>query len=814
MINSSSLAEKTLSPYFFVKSDEPQLDQFSLKSTDVHVNISGVIADVIITQIYENHGQKPLETIYIFPASTRSAVYGMKMIIGERTIISKIQEKEKARREYEEAKKVGKSASLLEQHRPNVFQMNVANILPGDVIKVEIKYTEILVPVNNIYEFVYPTVVGPRYSDQENNSETWVQNPYINEGKEPLSKFNIKVNLASALPVNEVNVSTHKTDTRFDGEKQAVITLDESEINPGNRDFILKYRHSGGSIESGILLHEGEEENFFVLMVEPPDKVTKNDIPKREYIFIVDVSGSMYGFPLDISKTLLRDLIGSLRSNDIFNVLLFSYSSSFMSEKSLPATRKNINKAISLIDSQGGSGNTELIPALKKAFAMGDTEDYSRTVVIVTDGYVNVEKDAFELIQNNLGKANVFSFGIGSSVNRFLIEGMARAGNGEPFIVTKESEAKGQSKRLRDIIDSPVLTNIDIDYGTFNVYDVSPVSIQDVFARQPVIVFGKWKDSRSGEVVLTGLAGKGKQYESKIIVDNAKTGINNEALRYLWARKRIELLDDYIGLSNEYGGLDRSDKRIKEVTELGLKYNLLTAYTSFVAIDSEVRLKKDGAVKVKQPLPLPEGVSGNAVLSQGKVLSQDEINESLNDDVYFCREESYESIYDELDDGIDADFYDGSDESVDRMTVPKSPKGRYFKVIKKNKAKKPSTPPSIKAKDILYSVFSNADKAQLNVKINKIKTTGKISKKYVEKLFRENLLILNELLAKVKKGEIYFYIEINGDGTVSESNVSVLSGEYNNADVQPLLDVIKMFKYSKPSDGKKAVVMVWLKVKG
>ena len=159
-------ADKTLSPYFFVKSGDATVDQLPLKSTSAEVKVVGVIADVMVTQTYKNEGKKPLEAIYVFPASTRAAVNGLKMIIGKRTILAKVQEREEARRQYEQAKQEGKSASLLEQQRPNVFQMNVANILPGDMIQVELKYTELLVPTDRIYEFIYPTVVGPRYSNQ------------------------------------------------------------------------------------------------------------------------------------------------------------------------------------------------------------------------------------------------------------------------------------------------------------------------------------------------------------------------------------------------------------------------------------------------------------------------------------------------------------------------------------------------------------------------------------------------------------------------------------------------------------------------
>ncbi|MGH7452469.1 MAG: VIT domain-containing protein, partial [bacterium] len=207
-------ADKTLSPYFFVKSDDPNLDQLPLKSTSAIVDIAGVIADVKVTQVYKNEGKRPLEAIYTFPASTRAAVYGMKMTIGERTIVAKIGKREEARREYEKAITEGKSASLLEQQRPNVFQMNVGNLLPGDEIEVELSYTELLVPTEGVYEFAYPTVVGPRYSNQPEAtapaSEKWVKNPYLHSGKEQSYTFDLTTNLNMGLPIQEVACTSHK----------------------------------------------------------------------------------------------------------------------------------------------------------------------------------------------------------------------------------------------------------------------------------------------------------------------------------------------------------------------------------------------------------------------------------------------------------------------------------------------------------------------------------------------------------------------------------------------------------------------------
>ncbi|MBF0318095.1 MAG: VWA domain-containing protein [Nitrospirae bacterium] len=596
--------DKTLSPFFFVKSDSPDVDHFSLKSTTVEASVVGVIADVKVTQVYRNDGKRPLETIYIFPASTRAAVYGMKMTIGNRTITAKIEKKEEARKQYEQAKEEGKSASLLEQHRPNVFQMNVANILPADTIKVELKYTELLVPTDGVYEFVYPTVVGPRYAN-EANTEKWVANPYLHQGQGAPNTLDISVKVSSGMPVKELSCPSHKTIIKYESPSVATLKLDVSENNAGNRDFALNYRLSGGKIESGLMLYSSRDENFFLLMAEPPRSVSTAEIPPREYVFIVDVSGSMHGFPLEISKKLLKDLIGNLRSNDIFNVLLFAGGSSLMSERSIPANTENINRAIALIEGQKGGGGTELLPALKRAFALPATERYSRSIVIATDGYVSVETEAFELIRKSLDNANVFTFGIGTSVNRFLLEGMARVGQGEPFVIASQQEAPAMAEKFRKLVASPVLTNISVEYDNFSVYDVEPITIPDVMAQRPIIVFGKWRGAATGQITLKGETGN-NGYVQRFDIGKIAPAETNSALKYLWARKRIELLSDYNKLAMD-------DKRAKDVTEIGLKYSLLTEYTSFVAIDSEVRLKNDKAVTVKQPLPLPQGVSDYAV---------------------------------------------------------------------------------------------------------------------------------------------------------------------------------------------------------
>jgi Ca-activated chloride channel family protein len=602
-----------------VPGGDPSTDAIPLLSTAAEVNIAGVIADVSIVQVYKNDGERPIEAIYVFPASTRAAVYGMKMTIGDRVIEARIAERSKARQDYEDARENGQTASLLEQERPNVFTMNVANIMPGDSIRVEMKYTELLVPESGIYEFVYPAVVGPRYSGSNDELATtgdrWVRNPYTGEGKSPLYDFHFHATVSAGLPIQEVSCGTHEMDINYEDPSRVVMELKEGMAASGNRDVIVRYRLAGGKIESGLLLFEGERENFFLAMVQPPARPDIRQIPPREYVFIVDVSGSMYGFPLEISKKLMRDLLGNLRPVDRFNILLFAGGSSLFSDSSVEASDSNIKKAIDFIDKQQGGGGTELLPALRRALALERSEEslkfratraYARSFVILTDGYVTVEKEAFDLIRDRLGEASFFPFGIGSSVNRYIIEGMARAGLGTPFVVTSGEHAAATAERFRKYISSPVLTDIRIGFEGFDVYDVEPRAMADVFAERPLIIYGKWKGSAKGMISISGVTGEGK-YSKTLDVSATAPDEGNAALTYLWARQRIGMLDDYASL-DMYG-----DVREKEVTALGLKYNLLTRYTSFVAVDSRVRNEGGTSATVIQPLPLPDGVSNYAV---------------------------------------------------------------------------------------------------------------------------------------------------------------------------------------------------------
>ncbi len=606
--------DHSLSPYLYVAGGDPQHDQVPLKKTWAEVNIAGVIAAVQVHQIFENTGGKPIEAVYVFPASTRAAVHAMRMKIGARTTEAKIERKSEAREHYEAAKQAGQRASLLEQERPNVFTMNVANIMPGDRIEVELDYSELLVPEDSTYELVYPTVVGPRYAGgADPKKDNWMANPHLSEGTPEPYAWDLKVHLQTGIGLKEVSSPSHKIAVNYSGPSTADIKIDQP--GGGNKDFVLRYRLAGDKIETGLLQYEEPtslgrpSEKFFALLVEPPKRPSLAEIPGREFIFVLDVSGSMHGFPIETSKELMRNLLPKLRPTDHFNLVFFSGANYVWSPKgSRPATEENIREGMAKILHESGSGGTELMGGLEAAYAIPSVgKGVSRTVVVITDGYVGVEAKAFKFIRERLDQANLFAFGIGSSVNRGLIEGMARAGLGEPFVVLGPQKASAEAEKLRQMIDRPVLTDIQVRFGDSGAYEVAPEKIPDLLALRPLLIYGKYRGDHATRIEITGRTGRGA-WQHVVDLRPADARPQNQALRALWARKWVEILEDEFHMG---GGKPVEDA----ITDLGLFYNLLTPFTSFVAIDSEVVNRGGAQDTVRQPLPMPEGVSNLAVAS-------------------------------------------------------------------------------------------------------------------------------------------------------------------------------------------------------
>ncbi len=605
--------DRCLSPYFVVNSSGEAGADFPLQSTRVSAEIAGPIAEVHVVQTYVNRGQAAIEATYVFPASTRAAVHGLTMTLAGRRVVAQVKERGEARRTYEQAKADGKTASLLEQQRPNVFSMNLASILPGDVVEVELAYSELLVPTEGTYEFVYPTTVGPRYSNRAAATaaadERWVANPYLPEGAPAVSAFALEARVVGGMPLHELASPSHRIGIDFRTANEAQVAIAPDEPLAADRDFILHYRLAAGAIESGLLLDPPAQpggEGHFLLLLEAPARPAVTQVPPRDFLFVVDVSGSMHGFPLEASKALLRELAARLRPVDSFNVLLFAGDSRLLAPASLPATTENVTAALALLDQEQGGGGTELLPAMQRALALPGAEGKARIIAVVTDGYVDMEPELFELVRASLGRSSLFAFGIGPAVNRHLLEGFARAGRGEPIVVTDPVRAAAAAASFREMIESPVLTGVRVGFEGFEVDQLAPWPVPDVFARRPVVLAGRFRGEPAGRIAVDGVSGETEWHAAIDVVGAAKVRSPGLVGR-LWARQRIAELSDLQELRID-------EARKAEVTQLGLRHNLLTKYTSFVAVDEVVRRDPaDPQRTVAQPSLLPQGVSNLAV---------------------------------------------------------------------------------------------------------------------------------------------------------------------------------------------------------
>ncbi len=603
-------AARSLAPYF-VMAGEGDGERLPLEETRAEASIAGPIARVQVTQVFRNRGARPIEAIYVFPASTRAAVHGMRLRIGGRTVEARIERRAEARAQYEAARGEGKRAALLDEERPNVFTMRVANVMPGDRLVAELDYSELVVPEEGVYELVYPTVVGPRYPGHADPArDGWIANPTLTEGTPAPYRFGFSAHLESAIPVKDLASPSHALDVSWRSPRSADVKVKGED--GGNRDLVLRWRLAGDAVEAGALLFpDGRGGGWFLATIEPPARVRPEAIPPREYVFILDVSGSMHGFPLDTAKALMESLLPRLRPTDSFNIVFFSGGSFVLSpQASLPATAANVRRALDTFRQLQGGGGTELLQALRTGYDLPRADPrVARTVVVVTDGYVAVEAEAFRLVRERLSEASCFAFGIGTGVNRALVEALARAGQGEPTVVLSPKDARAAADRLERIIAAPVLSQLRWEAEGLETSDVLPGALPDLLAERPVTLLGRYRGAPSGAIVLTGQSAAGP-FRRTVDLSAAAPRAENGPLRVLWARRWVALLLDeqHLGPAKELE---------EAITALGLAHGLLTPYTSFVAVDSEVVNRGGAGGTVQQPLPLPEGVSDLAVGGAG-----------------------------------------------------------------------------------------------------------------------------------------------------------------------------------------------------
>jgi len=603
---------------------------FPLKHTAVQVRVAGLMAHYTVTQTFANPFSKPIEAVYLFPLGDKSAVSGYEIIIGERVIKGRIKTRAQAQKIYRKAKKSGHTAALLQQEKANIFQQRIANIAPGEQVKVRFRYVELLTYRDKRFELVFPMVVGPRYLPAANRGSRPVGShraataspatrnpgpgpgvvsiPYVRPSTAGMPRIDIQVRVDAGVPMAAMSSPSHRvTVKKIDATTWQAKLADGDKIP--NRDFILRYAPKANTTMIGLLTHRAKSDGYFVLMIQPKDKYRTGDITPREVLILVDVSGSMGGRPMAHCKAVAKGIISHLGKADTFNVMSFASGTRSMSRGPIRATAAGKARGRSWVDNLRTGGGTELERAVVSSLKRRPGADRIRSVYLLTDGFVGNDKVILATTRRHLGHNRIFPVGVGSAPNRFLLNRLADVGRGFPsYITPRESPAKVLGELVRRTTH-PYLTDVKINWGGLKVFDLVPKKIPDVYAGQPLIIAGRYRRAGKSTVkVHARTAGKKITVKLSVALPAAKA---QRAVAYLWARKRIAEL----GAKNY---TEIRAKTQKEITRLGLHFGLVTDYTSYVAVDRTRVVSRKGKVRtVVQPAPTPEGVNFNSAVPGG-----------------------------------------------------------------------------------------------------------------------------------------------------------------------------------------------------
>ncbi|MEM6996363.1 MAG: TonB family protein [Myxococcota bacterium] len=591
------------------------LREIPLQETTFETSVLATVAETEVTQVFANPFKEPIEALYTFPLHERAAVDEYRIEIGDRSIHGELKKRAEAKREYQRAKKEGRSAALLEQERTNVFTQSIANIMPGESIAVRMHVVQPLAQEDGRYELVLPTVVGPRYvggaalggrpsghgeapdTDRVPDGSR-ISPPRLAPGSVACSPVAISVDVETGFGAPQVRSKHHAVDVTTANDV-ATIELTHGIAVP-NRDFVLSWDIERDSPHASFLVQadpSGGDGGYFTLTIEPPDSLRPESAVPRDLVFVVDNSGSMHGQPMEVAKQTVRTAVENLNPDDTFQIMRFSERASAMSKRPLPNTAANRRRGVEYIDGMQGMGGTEMLEGIRAALAAPRGAGRLPIVMFLTDGYIGSETDIFREVANTIAGNRIFSVGVGSAPNRMLLDGLALAGRGSAAYIGLADDPVDAVDAFYDKVAFPALSDVEFDWGGLDVHDVVPTRIPDLFVGQPVVVYGRYSGKPKGNIDVKGRLGS-KDVSLPITVDFAKARTTDgRGLASMWARTKIEelLRGPEVYLLEQ----SKVEARRAESTALALKHSVLTEHTAFVAVDTTKRANPDGTVRTE-----------------------------------------------------------------------------------------------------------------------------------------------------------------------------------------------------------------------
>jgi Ca-activated chloride channel family protein len=557
---------------------------FTLVHTKVDIAITGFMQGVTVTQVFQNPFSSPVEAVYVFPLPDDSAVHAMELHAGARIIKAEIQKREVARSLYEVAKQEGRRAALLDQERPNVFTQSIANLLPGEMVEVTLQYVAPLAYDDGVYTLNFPMVVGPRYipgaalpgesegrgtardTDQVVDASR-ITPPTVRNGRD----IEVHVRLDAGTVIEDLWSVSHRLEVERFASSRLQLDLNPYDTLP-NKDLIVRWRISGQQARASMLAGGGA----FALMLNPESSSANLPPTPKEMVFVIDTSCSMNGAPLAAAKLAMQRALTQMNPDDTFMLIDFADKASRFHGSPLLATPDAVQRAVSYLKSLPSGGGTNQLAGIRAALGRAEDPDRVRMVLFMTDGFIGNEEEILSETQRLRGGARVFGFGIGSSVNHYLLSRLSTEGRGFYQYVRPDEDSGPAVERFVKRVRRPLITDVTVEWGGLPVADVMPEPIADLFDAQPLIIQGRYRAAASGTVLLKGKrAGKPVVFEVPVTLPELTS--EGRALTMAWARRRIE------ALSAEYDRV--KPEAAKEMAALGLEYHLVTKYTSLVATE-------------------------------------------------------------------------------------------------------------------------------------------------------------------------------------------------------------------------------------
>lgn len=592
----------------------------TLLNTDVNMDISGLVARVKVRQEFRNTSQQWVEGIYVFPLPDKAAVDRMRMHIGERFIEGEIQEKEHAKKTYEQAKAAGKKASLVEQQRANLFTTSVANVAPGELVVIEIEYLEDIRYEKGQFSIRFPMTLTPRYISgtalPDRVGSGWAPDtdrvpdaslitpPQLTHSNAHQLSLTAKVNAGMPL---EIIASRYHPVSIGEKKNRYTVTLRSGTVAM-DHDFELVWRPVPSAAPRAMSFTETiDGKPYYLLMIMPPDqeKLPAGSIP-RETIFIIDTSGSMHGVSIQQAKRAVQLALKELKPTDRFNVIEFNSATSSLFRQSEPVTASTIGQASNFVAQLKANGGTEMRPALSLALDSPPSEQHLRQIVFITDGSVGYEDELFTMIEDRLGAARLFTVGIGSAPNSWFMRKAAEAGRGSYTFISALHEVQERMDTLFQKLEQPQVTNIEVQWPSSVVTDSFPAVVPDLYLGEPVTVkVAASSKLRKSDTVLVSGNSVGGAWSAEIPVNKASV---SPGVAALWGRARIaELMD----LERRHS--DPQEIRAR-IVDTALRHHLVSKYTSLVAVDkTPVRPVSDPLNSEQVSNLMPYGQSTNAI---------------------------------------------------------------------------------------------------------------------------------------------------------------------------------------------------------